>query len=125
VKVLSFLLLLIVGTSLCKVQSHPGGQPSLWSCNYISANLNNHYISMTKIQSAKDTTQWRCKSIRVSTNFLKLFYSFLIFSLLEVHIMTTKLGPKCLEKKFKKKQKAKFLYPHLLLSWSGGMYDAH
>jgi len=29
--------------------------------------------------------QWRCKSIRVSTYFLKLFYSFLILSLLEAH----------------------------------------
>jgi len=30
--------------------------------------------------------QWRCKSIRVSTYNLKLFYPFLIISLLKAHI---------------------------------------
>jgi len=52
--------------------------------------------------------QWRCKSIRISTYFLKLFYSFLIFSLLEAHIWQLNL-----DQNAQKKKKAKFLYVHI------------
>jgi len=56
--------------------------------------------------------QWRCKSIRVSTYFLRLFYSFLIFSLLESHIWQLNLDQN-VPKKILKKQKAKCLYVHI------------
>jgi len=38
--------------------------------------------------------------------------------------MTTKLGPKCSEKNLKKTESKLFVWPNLILFWSGGNYDA-
>jgi len=59
--------------------------------------------------------QWRCKSIRVSTYFLKLFY-FFDFLVTGGTYMTTKLGPKRSKKNKKKTESKFFVCPSIKLS---------
>jgi len=66
---------------------------------------------------SKRKDQWYGKSIRVSTYFLKLYYSFIIFSLLE--------GRHVWQPNLDQNVKNYFCMSTVLLFRSGAGYDAH